>query len=126
MWKREVPGIQWLRFSTSTAGGMGLLPGLGIKIPHTVQCSKQNTHTLGEEKMPYSSTRQLSTLNSIQKKTGCRNIATGEKHLHIQEQKMCNIYDYFNNTLCLLKVQSTKMSTLEILKLRHSKLLKAG
>lgn len=35
------------------------------------------------------------------------------KNLHIQEQKMCNIYDYLSNTLCLYYalysgVQSTK------------------
>jgi len=26
--------VQWLRFCTSTAGGMGLNPGWGIKIPY--------------------------------------------------------------------------------------------
>ena len=30
---------QWLRLHTSTAGGTGLIPGQGTKVPHGVQCS---------------------------------------------------------------------------------------
>ena len=29
--------VQWLRLRTSTAGGSGLIPGRGTKIPHAVQ-----------------------------------------------------------------------------------------
>ena len=32
--------IQWLRLYASTAGGMGLIPGWGTKIPHAMQCSQ--------------------------------------------------------------------------------------
>ena len=32
--------IQWLRLYTPTAGGMGLIPGWGTKIPHAMQCSQ--------------------------------------------------------------------------------------
>ena len=28
--------VQWLRVCTSNAGGMGLIPGQGTKIPHVV------------------------------------------------------------------------------------------
>ena len=28
--------VQWLRLQTSIAGGMGSIPGLGIKIPHAI------------------------------------------------------------------------------------------
>ena len=31
--------VQWLRPQTSTAGGMGLIPGWGTKIPHAMQCA---------------------------------------------------------------------------------------
>ena len=30
--------VQWLRLCTSTAGGMGSIPGQGTKIPHTQKC----------------------------------------------------------------------------------------
>ena len=33
--------VQWLGFCTSTAGGMGLIPGWGIKILHAVQSGKK-------------------------------------------------------------------------------------
>ena len=29
--------VQWLRLCTSTAGGMGSIPGQGTKTPHAVQ-----------------------------------------------------------------------------------------
>ena len=32
--------IQWVRLYASTAGGMGLIPGWGTKIPHAMQCSQ--------------------------------------------------------------------------------------
>ena len=32
--------VQWLRLPASTAGGMGLIPGQGTKIPHATQHSK--------------------------------------------------------------------------------------
>ena len=31
--------VQWLRVHASTAGGMGLIPGQGTKIPHAVRCA---------------------------------------------------------------------------------------
>ena len=33
--------VQWLRLHASTAGGTGLVPGQGIKIPHAVWCSQK-------------------------------------------------------------------------------------
>ena len=33
--------VQWLRLCTSSAGGAGLIPGQGTKIPHAVGCSKK-------------------------------------------------------------------------------------
>ena len=33
---------QWLRCCTSTAGGTGLIPGLGTKIPYATRHSKKN------------------------------------------------------------------------------------
>ena len=38
--------VQWLRLCTSTAGGMGLIPGQGTKIPHAAPCGqkKRNSH----------------------------------------------------------------------------------
>ena len=33
--------VQWLRICASTAGGMGLIPDLGSKIPHALQCSQK-------------------------------------------------------------------------------------
>ena len=33
--------VQWLRLCTSNAGGAGLIPGQGTKIPHAVVCSKK-------------------------------------------------------------------------------------
>ena len=37
---RTFLNVQWLRLPTSTAGGVGLIPGWGTKIPHAV--SRQN------------------------------------------------------------------------------------
>ena len=42
--------VQWLGLCSSTAGDMGLIPGLGTKIPHTMRCSQKKkknprTHT---------------------------------------------------------------------------------
>ena len=34
--------VQWLELCTSTAGGTGLIPGWGTKIPHSTWCSKKN------------------------------------------------------------------------------------
>ena len=38
---KEAPGtrlvVQWLRFHTSTAGGMGSIPSQGAKIPYAVR-----------------------------------------------------------------------------------------
>ena len=34
--------VQWLRLQASIAGGMGLIPGWGTKIPHAMQCSQTN------------------------------------------------------------------------------------
>ena len=33
--------VQWLRLCASNAGGAGLIPGWGTKIPHAVQCSQK-------------------------------------------------------------------------------------
>ena len=33
--------VQWLGLCTSTAGGIGLIPGWGIKILHAVQSGKK-------------------------------------------------------------------------------------
>ena len=39
--------VQWLELCTSTAGGTGLIPGWGTKIPHSTWCSKKNnSHTV--------------------------------------------------------------------------------
>ena len=37
--------VQWLRLHASTAGGTGLIPGQGTKIPQTTECGqKKNWH----------------------------------------------------------------------------------
>ena len=33
--------VQWLGLQASTAGDMGLIPGQGTKIPHSVQCGQE-------------------------------------------------------------------------------------
>ena len=33
--------VQWLRLSTSYAGGVGSIPGQGTKIPYAAQCGKK-------------------------------------------------------------------------------------
>ena len=33
--------VQWLRLCISTAGGVGLIPGRGAKIPHAMQCGQK-------------------------------------------------------------------------------------
>ena len=33
--------VQWLRLHTSSAGGMGSIPGRGTKILHVVQCGQK-------------------------------------------------------------------------------------
>ena len=33
--------VQWLRLRNSTAGGAGLIPGRGTKVPHAMQCGKE-------------------------------------------------------------------------------------
>ena len=33
--------VQWLRLRASNAGGAGLIPGQGIKIPHAVRCGQK-------------------------------------------------------------------------------------
>ena len=38
-YKRTSLAVQWLGLSISTAGGMGLIPGQGTKIPHA--CSEE-------------------------------------------------------------------------------------
>ena len=39
---RDFLAVQWLRLHTSIAGGIGLIPGLGTKIPHATQHSQKN------------------------------------------------------------------------------------
>ena len=38
--------VQWLRLLASTAGGMGLIPGQGTKIPHILQPKKKKSERL--------------------------------------------------------------------------------
>ena len=33
--------VQWLRLHASIAGGMGLIPGQGTKIPRAMQCGQE-------------------------------------------------------------------------------------
>ena len=37
--------VQWLELCTSTAGGTGLIPGWGTKIPHSTWCSQKKKFT---------------------------------------------------------------------------------
>ena len=39
--KRDFPGDHWLRFCTSNAGGAGLIPGQGTKMPHAAWCGQK-------------------------------------------------------------------------------------
>ena len=41
-WSGNFPGVQWLRFCASNAGGAGSIPGRGTKIPHTAQSGQNN------------------------------------------------------------------------------------
>ena len=38
--------VQWLRPRAFTAGGMGLIPGRGTKIPHAVQWQKKKSYSV--------------------------------------------------------------------------------
>ena len=38
--------VQWLRLHASNAGGMGLIPGQGTKIPHATLFSQKNLKTI--------------------------------------------------------------------------------
>ena len=39
--------VQWLKLCSSTAGDLGLIPGQGTRILHTVRCGKKtSTHLL--------------------------------------------------------------------------------
>ena len=38
---RDIPAVQWLRFCTSSARGVGSNPGRGTKIPHAMQCGQK-------------------------------------------------------------------------------------
>ena len=40
-WRGTSLAVQWLRLHPSTAGGMGLIPGLGTKIPHATRPGKK-------------------------------------------------------------------------------------
>ena len=40
---RDFPCAQWLRLQPSNAGGAGLAPGWGTKIPHALWTKTQNT-----------------------------------------------------------------------------------
>ena len=45
--------VQRLRLCVSTAGGVGLIPGQGTKIPHAAQCSQSKTkHTNSPSPLP--------------------------------------------------------------------------
>ena len=38
--------VQWLRLQAPNAGGTGLIPDQGIKIPHTTQCGPKKKNLL--------------------------------------------------------------------------------
>ena len=40
--------VQWLTIRASPAGGAGLIPGWGTKIPHSVRCGQKNNSKSGE------------------------------------------------------------------------------
>lgn len=60
--KRDFPGDHWLRFCTSNAGGTGLIPGQGTKMPHAAgqlgQCTKP-------EKSPCAATKKEPTDSDV-------------------------------------------------------------
>lgn len=109
LWKREVPGIQWLQRLALPLQGAWVY-SLVWELRSHILCSaaKQNTHTHLGRRRCHTQTQDNSPHLTAFRKLAVEILPLGEKHLHIQEQKMCNIYDYFNNTLCLSKVQSTK------------------
>ena len=41
--------VQWLRLRASTAGGMGSIPGRGIKILHVVRPKKEKVYARGKQ-----------------------------------------------------------------------------
>ena len=48
--------VLWLRLCASTAGGTGLIPGQGTKIPHATWCSqkqKKKVKTLWYQSLKY-------------------------------------------------------------------------
>ena len=54
--ERTSLAVQWLRLHTSNAGGAGLIPGRGTKIPHAAQHTqkiktKQNKKHKGGERV---------------------------------------------------------------------------
>ena len=61
--------VQWVRLCTSTAGGLGSLPGLGTKVPHVVTPeptgSRAHTPQLGspvpQQKIPRDATKAQSS-----------------------------------------------------------------
>ena len=48
--------FQWLRLCTSTAGGMGSIPGQGTKIPHSAWCSQKEKN--GPKTLTYTSLKK--------------------------------------------------------------------
>ena len=49
-WLGTFLAVQWLRPRASTAGGTGLIPVQGTKIPHAAQCGQKNPKTETDQK----------------------------------------------------------------------------
>ena len=43
----DLLAAQWLRLHTSTAAGVGSVPGQGTKIPHAVWCGQEKKKHMG-------------------------------------------------------------------------------
>jgi len=44
--------VQWLRHHTSTAGGMGSIPGLGTKVLYAMRPTKEKKNRNKDNKIP--------------------------------------------------------------------------
>ena len=76
----------------SNAGDVGLIPGLGIKIPHTVQCSKtKQTHTWGGDDAILKHKTTLHTLTAFRKRLAVEILPLGKK-IYIFKSKRCVIF----------------------------------
>ena len=67
--------VQWLRLRASTAGGMGLIPGQGTKIPHAARCSKnKKRHHKENEKASHILGKYICNTHILQMTGGIQNI----------------------------------------------------